>query len=142
MNCSYSSYTAAPSVTDLETTLIINSLLEDDKKQLINVSKRHFIDNSLDSADQQTAIVTKLLRVSCIFDSVSCATSLVNGDLGPVALVNEVEESSGMTALHLAAESHTARCVELLLKKRARTDIRSKDGRRLLPLELSLSSSR
>ncbi|KAK9194804.1 hypothetical protein WN944_005511 [Citrus x changshan-huyou] len=142
MNCSYSSYTAAPSVTDLETTLIINSLLEDDKKQLINVSKRHFIDNSLDNADQQTAIVTKLLRVSCIFDSVSCATSLVNGDLGPVALVNEVEESSGMTALHLAAESHAARCVELLLKKRARTDIRSKDGRRLLPLELSLSSSR
>lgn len=42
--------------------------------------------------------------------------------------------------MHTAAESHAPLCVEMLLKRRARTDMRSKDERALIPLELSLSN--
>ncbi|XP_022741879.1 uncharacterized protein LOC111293397 [Durio zibethinus] len=57
-------------------------------------------------------------------------------------MVNEVDMATKVTALQAASEAHAARCVELLLKRRARTEARSKDGRSLLALEMVLSSSR
>lgn len=86
-------------------------------------------------------ITSKLLQLCCAFDSVVCAAALIAGEVGEVAVVNQVDET-GRTPLHAAAEYQSARCVELLLRKRARTDVRTKDGRRLLPLELSIASAR
>lgn len=76
-----------------------------------------------------------------MFDSVECAAALLNGEVGVVPLVNETDVR-GRAALHTAAEVHARRCIELLLKKHARTDLRTRDGRRLLALDLSLCSSR
>ena len=86
-------------------------------------------------------MVSKLLHLCCTFDSVECATSLVAGEIGAVPLVNEFDEE-GVAPLHEAAKAMAARCVEMLLKKRARTDLRTRDGRGLLPLELALCAIR
>lgn len=89
-------------------------------------------------------MVLKLLLVCCYFDAIECATSLFNGEveIDFLPLVNEVDTATEMTALQAAAEAHSVRCLELLLKKRARTEVKSKDGRSLLALEMALSSSR
>ncbi|XVE83794.1 hypothetical protein DITRI_Ditri16bG0115600 [Diplodiscus trichospermus] len=86
----------------------------------------------------------KLLLLCCYFDAVECATSLLNGEVETdfLPVVNEVDTATKVTALQVAAEAHAARCVEMLLKRRARTEPRSKDGRSLRALEMALSSSR
>ncbi|GLU11097.1 hypothetical protein SLE2022_278660 [Rubroshorea leprosula] len=127
----------ALNITDLETGLF-KSIIQDDKARFVVQSNKVFKGDS--TTDRSLAL--KLLLLCCLFDAVDCATALVNGELGVVPVVNEVDPAAGMTALHTAAEAHSARCVELLLKRRARTDLRSKDGRALLALMLSLSSSR
>ena len=128
---------------DLEMNLaqasIIESIYEDDKGGLTTQSKRVF---DLSSEPLDRSIASKLLHLCCVYDSVDCASALLCGELGTVPLVNDVDDETGKTPLHTAAESHAARCVELLLKKRARTDVRTRDGRAQLALELSLSSSR
>ncbi|XP_021673165.2 uncharacterized protein LOC110659514 isoform X2 [Hevea brasiliensis] len=124
--------------TDSETRLI-KSIVQDDKAQLISLS-RFFLDTNKSSTMELT-VVSKLLHLCCAFDSVDCATALVNGELGAMPLVNEVD-TAGLSPLHAAAEAHAARCVEMLLRKRARTDLKTRDGRGLLPLELSLSRTR
>ncbi|KAF2299203.1 hypothetical protein GH714_030954 [Hevea brasiliensis] len=124
--------------TDSETRLI-KSIVQDDKAQLISLS-RFFLDTNKSSTMDRT-VVSKLLHLCCAFDSVDCATALVNGELGAMPLVNEVD-TAGLSPLHAAAEAHAARCVEMLLRKRARTDLKTRDGRGLLPLELSLSTTR
>ncbi|XP_044467790.1 uncharacterized protein LOC123197537 [Mangifera indica] len=142
--CAFSSC-STPVLTDLETDLI-NSILQDDKNQLINVTTQALLNGNDNDALQTTAstAVLKILHLCCNLDSVICATALVNGELlgGVVAAVNKMDSATGLTAIHVAAESHAARCVEMLLKKRARTDIKSKDGRGRLALELSLCSNR
>ncbi|XP_012084849.2 uncharacterized protein LOC105644184 isoform X2 [Jatropha curcas] len=128
----------ANSATEFETSLI-KSIIHDDKAQFNSLSR--FLLDSKNFSTMDRIIVSKLLHLCCSFDSVDCATSLVSGELGVVPLVNEVD-SDGMSPLHKAAMSHSARCVELLLKKRSRTDLKTRDGRGLLPLELSLSRTR
>lgn len=118
---------------------IIESIYEDDKASLTTHSKRVFKPSSSEPLDR--SIASKLLHLCCMFDSVDCATAVLGGELGTVPLVNEMDET-GKSALHTAAETHAARCVELLLKKRARTDLRTKDGRAQLALELSLCTPR
>ncbi|XP_038725145.1 uncharacterized protein LOC120016440 isoform X1 [Tripterygium wilfordii] len=113
---------------------LVELVLRDDKQQLVAESK--LIDLTIDQS-----IVPKLLVLCCAFDSVECAASILHGELGEVPLLNSTDEQ-GKSPLHAAAEQHSARCVELLLRKRARTDLRTKDGRAQLPLELSLSSWR
>ncbi|PON67324.1 Splicing factor-like protein [Trema orientale] len=121
---------------------IIESIYEDDKASLTTHSRRVlFKAPSSSSEPLDRTIASKLLHLCCVFDSVDCASALLGGELGTVPLVNEMDET-GKSALHTAAETHAARCVELLLKKRARTDLRTKDGRAQLALELSLSSPR
>ncbi|KAJ0043709.1 hypothetical protein Pint_19235 [Pistacia integerrima] len=142
--CVFSSY-STPVLTDLETNLV-KSILQDDKDQLINIIKQALLNGNDNDTLQTTAsaAVLKILHLCCNLDSVFCATALVNGELlgGAAAAVNKTDSVTGLTAIHVAAESHAARCVEMLLKKRARTAVKSKDGRGRLALELSLSSSR
>ena len=87
-------------------------------------------------------VVSKLLHLCCASDSADSAAALLNGELGTLPLVNEFDDETGRSPLHTAAESHSKRCVELLLKKRGRTDLKTKDGRSLIPLELSFFSRR
>ncbi|KAJ6364960.1 hypothetical protein OIU76_029858 [Salix suchowensis] len=99
---------------------------------------------SLTDLSKQTEnriIITKLLHLCCAFDAVACATTLLKGEFGLVPLINE-RDSTGLTPLHAAATANAARCVKMLLEKHARTDLKSRDERRLLPLELSLCSTR
>ncbi|XP_011013707.1 PREDICTED: uncharacterized protein LOC105117663 isoform X6 [Populus euphratica] len=113
-------------------TSVIKSVLEDNKLQLLSLSKKVVTERT---------IFTKLFHLCCTFDSVDCATSLLNGEFGSVPVINE-PDSTGLSPLHAAATANAARCVEMLLEKHARTDLKSRDGRRLLPLELSLCITR
>lgn len=117
---------------------VVESIYQDDKTQLLSSLKLLF---QTYSEPVDKSIVSKLLHLCCVFDSVACASALLCGELSTVPLVNQMNEM-GKSALHTSAESHSGRCVGLLLKKRARTDLRTKDGRRQLALELSLSSTR
>lgn len=124
-------------------TALIKSITRDEKSGFLTHSRR-LIRDSIDDLSSRKSLALKLLVLCCYFDAVECATSLLNGEVETDVLpvVNEVETATKVTALQASAESHSARCVELLLKRRARTEKRSKDGRSLLALEIALSSSR
>ncbi|XP_015879390.4 uncharacterized protein LOC107415561 isoform X2 [Ziziphus jujuba] len=124
-------------VADGRTSVTV-SICQDDRTQLV-ASLNRFFQASSEPLDR--SILSRLVHLCCVFDSVDCASALLSGELKTVPLVNEMSEM-GQSALHTAAESHSSRCVELLLKKRARTDLRTKDGSAQLALELSLSSTR
>ncbi|PKI37719.1 hypothetical protein CRG98_041897 [Punica granatum] len=132
---------------------VLESIITDDRTQFIRHLELLFrcqtspnndaraMETQCRSSSPDRKTVLDLLHSCCEFDSVECAAALLNGEVGVVPLVNGTD-SRGRTPLHTAAEAHAPRCVELLLKKHARTDLRIKDGRRLLALDLSLCSSR
>lgn len=124
--------------TDLVLCLI-TSIIQNDKAQFLSLSRT--LSSPKDGSTVERTDVSKLLHLCCTFDSVECATLLVNGELGAVPLLNEVN-AAGMSPLHVAAEAHAVLCIEMLLRKRARTDLKTRDVRGLLPLELSLSKTR
>ncbi|VVB04385.1 unnamed protein product [Arabis nemorensis] len=126
------SYDAAE---DKESFAFLDSVLKDDKSEFVSHAKRLFNGEELESGRFESL---KLLNVCCGYDSINCASSIINGDVGSVPYINDVDAGSGFSPLHAAAEANAPRCVEMLLKRRARTDIKSKDGRGLVPLELSL----
>ncbi|CAN8266009.1 unnamed protein product [Cochlearia groenlandica] len=113
----------------------IDSILTDDKSEFVSHAKRLFFGENLES---ERIEALKLLSFCCGYDSLGCASSVINGDVGSVPYINDVDADTGLSPLHTAAESNSPLCVEMLLKRRARTDMRSKDGRALLPLELAL----
>ncbi|BFG26698.1 hypothetical protein CerSpe_129720 [Prunus speciosa] len=119
-------------------SLLIKSVLRDNKAQLVTHTKR-LAEASTEPLDRST--VSKLLHLCCNFDSPDCASALLGGQLGRTPLVNEFDDS-GKSALHTAALAHAAKCVEVLLKNHARTGLRTRDGRAQLALDLSLSSAR
>ncbi|KAK4757678.1 hypothetical protein SAY87_018979 [Trapa incisa] len=120
---------------------ILKSIIADDKIQFIRQFETHQLKSQGGSSSPERKTVLNLLNFCCIFDSVECAAALLSGEAGVVPLVNEMD-ARGRTALHTAAEVHARHCIELLLKKQARTDLRTRDGKRLLALDLSLCSSR
>ncbi|KAL6143451.1 hypothetical protein ACLB2K_054146 [Fragaria x ananassa] len=115
-------------------TSLIRALYLDSKAELAAQTKRL-------AGELDRATATKLLHLCCNFDSADCASSILGGDLGAVPIVNECDDS-GKSPLHTAASAHASRCVEVLLKKHARTDLRTKDGQAQLALELSLADTR
>ncbi|WRX20459.1 RNA recognition motif domain - like 10 [Theobroma cacao] len=124
-------------------TALINAVTQDDNTRFL-LHSRQLIHDSDDDPSNRRSVALKLLFLCCYFDAVECATSLLNGDVETdfLPVVNEVDTATKMTALHSAAEAQAARCVELLLNKRARTELRSEGGRGLLALETALSSNR
>lgn len=130
---------------------IVKAVCMDDKKQLVTLTSRLMhkkykhgdpMGDNLDEEPECHGVVSKLLQSCCLLDSVKCATALLNGEvMGSTPLVNEMDES-GLSPLHTAATVHSVKCIELLLRRKARTDIRSKDVRSQVALELSLSSRR
>jgi hypothetical protein len=85
----------------------------------------------------------RLLHLACKHDAVKCARLLLEGG-GPGVAPAPVDARDQMTRtpLHVAAETHSARCIELLLSKNARVDSRVVEGQPLLPLEIALMSRR
>lgn len=77
---------------------------------------------------------TRLLHLACKHDAVECARLLLEGGYGITASPVDARDQLTRTPLHVAAETHSARCVELLLSKNARTDFRLVDGRPFLHL--------
>lgn len=144
-NPSFSPEKRSSTVTELTNTKneakqsIIRAIFEDNKAELVTYANRLFKIGS-DPLDRR--VVSKLLHLCCASDSADSAAALLNGELGTLPLVNEFDDETGRSPLHTAAESHSKRCVELLLKKRGRTDLKTKDGRSLIPLELSFFSRR
>lgn len=116
-----------------------SALVEDNKSEFVSRARRVFLGQD---PERERGEALKLLAACCRRDAVACASSIFSGDIGSVPYINDAAEDTGLSPLHAAAEAGSPRCVELLLKRRARTDMRSKDGRGLLPLELSLCSGR
>ncbi|KAG7559149.1 Ankyrin repeat-containing domain superfamily [Arabidopsis thaliana x Arabidopsis arenosa] len=115
----------------------LDSVLKDNKSEFISHAKRILVG---EDAESEKIEAIKLLTACCCYDSIHCASSIINGDVGSVPYINDVCSDTGLSPLHTAAEYNAPRCVEMLLKRRARTDMRSKDERALIPLELSLSN--
>ncbi|CAO2816288.1 unnamed protein product [Amaranthus hypochondriacus] len=153
--------------TSIESALI-NAIVIDDKSKLIEQAKEI---NSITADDSDVILdrkmMSKLLHLCCELDSVNSAEALLTGELTNgrvVPLTNEIDADSGFAPLHTAAENHSYLCIELLLRKRARTDMKTKKpnksptvgvpgngsgsgndistARSLLPLELALYSRR
>ncbi|KAK9924953.1 hypothetical protein M0R45_033294 [Rubus argutus] len=78
-------------------------------------------------------------HLCCICDSAECASTLLGGELGTIPSVDELDDSLNLP-LHTAAMADVARCVDVLLKKGARTDLRNCEGQ--LAVDLSLSDNR
>ncbi|ESQ34972.1 hypothetical protein EUTSA_v10009510mg, partial [Eutrema salsugineum] len=113
----------------------LDSVLKDDRSEFFLHAKHLFVG---EDAETERIEALKLLSACCSNDSINCASSIINGDVGSVPYIEDVCGDTGLSPLHTAAKSHAGRCVEMLLKQRARTDMRSKDERALIPLELSL----
>jgi hypothetical protein len=63
----------------------------------------------------------------------------LEGEIGCSVPVNSLDEYS-KTTLHQAAETHSVQCIDLLLLKQARTDIKSKGGQ--IHLDVALHCKR
>ncbi|KAL5232194.1 hypothetical protein ABZP36_030970 [Zizania latifolia] len=73
---------------------------------------------------------TRLLHLACKHDAVQCARLLLEGGHGITASLVDARDQLARTSLHVAAEAHSAWCVELLLSKNAHTDLRLVDAKR------------
>ena len=130
-------------ISDKESCLF-EAVWQDDSSRLLSLAKGGSERKDDASNDQETldsGIALRFLQLACRLDSVECARVLIEGDTGTVIRINEID-GSGRTPLQTAAGMHSTKCIDLLLKKNARTDLRSKDGDSLLALEIALSSKR
>ncbi|KAM0859654.1 hypothetical protein ACQ4PT_047035 [Festuca glaucescens] len=85
---------------------------------------------------------TRLLHLACRHDAVECVRLLLDGGHGITAALVDARDQLMRTPLHIATETHSARCIQLLLSRNARTDLRVVDGRPLIALEVALMSRR
>lgn len=117
-------------------TSFMKAVYKDSKAEFLAQAKR-LVQASSEPLDGAT--VSKLLHLCCKCDSAECASALLGGELGTIPSVDELDDSLN-SPLHTAAMADAARCVDVLLKKGARTDMRNCDGQ--LAVDLSLSDKR
>ncbi|VAI13878.1 unnamed protein product [Triticum turgidum subsp. durum] len=84
----------------------------------------------------------RLLHLACRHDAAECARLLLDGEYGITPASVDARDPLTRTPLHVAAEGHSKRCIQLLLSRNARTDVRLLDGTRLVALEVALMSRR
>ncbi|XP_044948326.1 uncharacterized protein LOC123397871 isoform X1 [Hordeum vulgare subsp. vulgare] len=86
----------------------------------------------------------RLLHLACRHDAVECARLLLDGEYGITPASVDARDQLTRTPLHVAADAHSKRCIQLLLSapRNARTDARLFDGTRLVALEVALMSRR
>ncbi|KAK8936287.1 hypothetical protein KSP39_PZI013401 [Platanthera zijinensis] len=118
---------------------------QDDSSGLISLVKKNPDDSQEFPCPKDVGldptVAARLLQLACKLDSVACTRVLVEGQTGADLNINEMDVF-GRSPLHNAAEMLSAKCIDLLLGKHARTDLRSMDGDALLPLEIALASHR
>ncbi|CAN6356626.1 unnamed protein product [Urochloa humidicola] len=124
-------------VVEDNTALLLSAVGRFKKEALSRIRKGSDASRVLDQE-----MSTRLLHLACKHDAVECARLLLEGGSGIMAAPVDARDQLTRTPLHVAAETHSARCIELLLSKNARTDLRVVDGRPLLPLEIALMSRR
>jgi len=124
-------------VVEDNTALLLSAVGRFKKEALCRIRKGSDASRVLDQE-----MSTRLLHLACQHDAVECARLLLEGGSGITAAPVDARDQLTRTPLHVAAETHSARCIELLLSKNARTDLRVVDGRTLLPLEIALMSRR
>ncbi|PAN21492.1 hypothetical protein PAHAL_3G470800 [Panicum hallii] len=124
-------------VVEDNTVLLLSAVGKFRKEALCRIRKGSDASRVLDQE-----MSTRLLHLACKHDAVECARLLLEGGSGITAAPVDARDQLTRTPLHVAAETHSARCIELLLSKNARTDLRVVDGRTLLPLEIALMSRR
>ena len=97
----------------------------------------------------------RLLHLACSLDSVACAKAIIEGQItfsglsnissSSSSVINAVDEH-GRSALHHAAEKLSLRCIDLLLRKNAKTELRATysadHGFYYTPLEAALHNKR
>ena len=84
----------------------------------------------------------RLLHLACRHDAAECARLLLDGEYGITPASVDARDQLTRTPLHVAADAHSKRCIQLLLTRNARTDVRLLDGTRLVALEVALMSRR
>lgn len=124
-------------VAEDNTTMLLSAIRSFRKEALGRLRKGSDASRILDQE-----MSTRLLHLACKHDAVECARLLLEGGHGITASPVDARDQLTRTPLHVAAETHSARCIELLLSKNARTDFRLVDGRPLLALEIALMSRR
>ncbi|XP_062203831.1 uncharacterized protein LOC133906058 [Phragmites australis] len=124
-------------VVEDNTALLLSAVGSFRKEALGRIRKGSDASRALDQE-----MSTRLLHLACKHDAVECARLLLEGGSGITAAPVDARDQMTRTPLHAAAETHSASCIELLLSKNARTDLRVVDGRPLLPLEIALMSRR
>ncbi|KAL6847337.1 hypothetical protein ACP4OV_023190 [Aristida adscensionis] len=124
-------------VVEDNTALLLSAVGSFRKEALGRIRKGSDASRTLDQE-----VSTRLLHLACKHDAVECARLLLEGGNGIIPSPVDVRDQLTRTPLHVAAETHSARCIELLLSKNARTDLRLVEGRPLIPLEVALMSRR
>jgi hypothetical protein len=125
-------------VVEDDTALLLKAVERFRKEALGRIRKGSEASRTL---DQEMSV--RLIHLACKHDAVQCARLLLEGGGGGLAPAPvDARDQLTRTPLHVAAETHAARCIELLLSKNARADLRVIEGRSLLPLEIALMSRR
>jgi hypothetical protein len=125
-------------VVEDNTALLLTAVEGFRKEALGRIRKGSAASKALDQE-----MSARLLHLACKHDAVKCARLLLEGgDAGVAPAAVDARDQLTRTPLHVAAETHSAKCIELLLSKNARTDLRVVEGQPLLPLEIALMSKR
>lgn len=124
-------------VVEDNTELLLSAVGNFRKEALCRIRKGSDASRVLDQE-----MSARLLHLACKHDAVECARLLLEGGSGITAAPIDARDQLTRTPLHVAAENHSARCIELLLSKNVRTDLSVIDGRPLLALEIALMSRR
>ncbi|TVU49607.1 hypothetical protein EJB05_00924 [Eragrostis curvula] len=125
-------------VVEDNTALLLTAVDDFRKEAMGRIRKGSEASRTLDQE-----MSARLLHLACKHDAVECARLLLDGGGSGIAPAPvDARDQLTRTPLHVAAETHSARCIELLLSRNARADLRVVDGRPLLPLEVALMSRR
>ncbi|KAL3680335.1 hypothetical protein R1sor_023291 [Riccia sorocarpa] len=82
----------------------------------------------------------RVLHYACGLDAVECCKLLITSQTFPRIWVDSVDEVDQRSALHVASQNHSRRCIEVLLKQGANVALKNKQ--QAVPLEEALLSSK
>ncbi|KAL2612734.1 hypothetical protein R1flu_024426 [Riccia fluitans] len=82
----------------------------------------------------------RVLHYACGLDAVECCKLLITSQTFPRIWVDAVDEADQRSALHVASQNHSRRCIEILLKQGANVALKNKQ--QAVPLEEALTSSK
>ncbi|KAG6546601.1 hypothetical protein Mapa_011790 [Marchantia paleacea] len=90
--------------------------------------------------DEFSILGRRILHFACALDAVECCKLLITSQSFPRVWVDAVDEVDQRSALHVASQNHSRRCIEVLLKQGANVSLKNKQ--QAVPLEEALLSSK